>query len=352
MENVNSNNVIKSADAFAGTYSSFKNHSNIINKFSTLTFNDFYKGEKLNNREEKSLVIIYQEGKSLIDAYNSGLENISQAQYDDILEFTNRAMDLLVFQFFGLAIFHAKRYRGMGVDYQDLVQLGLTAILQIVQNYSYGSKRALSTEISWRMRNKMYRALASSGSSVKLPEETYQIYYQYKLAEEKMTELKSDDEIVKPSRKEILEKIGVDEKSFIQARRFAYVLSLDNTTDEYDDSVDIERLINNPFGTEEVSFGRMDGASIFPKFASQEIELLNKETDEEIKTLINNLPEQNKIAITMRFGFDDGKCKSFDEIAKALNTYKVNASRLVQQAIHLLKTSLTDLNLNDYFSEN
>lgn len=57
-------------------------------------------------------------------------------------------MDLFVFQFFGLAIFHAKRYKGLGVDYPDLIQQGLIAIIQIVKAYSYDSKRALPTEIS------------------------------------------------------------------------------------------------------------------------------------------------------------------------------------------------------------
>lgn len=127
---------------------SFKNKYVYISKLSCLSFDDFLNGKRLNRRDEKNLVVLYQQGKQIIDAYNSNNSEITHSDYIDILELVNRAMDLLVFQFYGLAIFHAKRYKGLGVDYQDLLQEGLFAIIQIVQNYSYDSKRPLAVQIS------------------------------------------------------------------------------------------------------------------------------------------------------------------------------------------------------------
>lgn len=166
----------------------------------------------------------------------------------------------------------------------------------------------------------MYRSLAASASPVSLPEEKYRIYYQDKLAEEELTEFDGED-VVKPSREKVLKKITVDEDTFLQVQRVAHIYSIDNRNKNSDDSVSdkqIKDIINRPHDVDDISYGRVNRMRISYKNAPQELGLLDKESIEEIKSLIDNLAEKNRKANTMRFGFDDDEPKSNEKLLRSL----------------------------------
>lgn len=193
----------------------------------------------------------------------------------------------------------------------------------------------------------MYRLLAASGSSVKLPEKAYRIYFQYKTSEEELTEINGED-VIKPSREEVLKKINVDENTYADVERFAHVVSFDNDDPNSEDSINLSEIINSPYSLDYSPIGQMNDKPLVLKFAEQEKELFENESLSEIKTLIGNLPDKNQKAVTMRFGFDAGVCKSYEQIGKELNTNKVQASRLVKEGLQLIKKSVIEFNLQDY----
>jgi RNA polymerase primary sigma factor len=68
-----------------------------------------------------------------------------------------------------LVISVAKRYRGMGLPFEDLIQEGNLGLLRAVQRFDPELGHRFSTYATWWIRQAVSRALADKGRTIRLP---------------------------------------------------------------------------------------------------------------------------------------------------------------------------------------
>ena len=80
-----------------------------------------------------------------------------------------RARKMLVERNLRLVISVAKRYRGMGLPFEDLIQEGNLGLLRAVQRFDPELGHRFSTYATWWIRQAVSRALADKGRTIRLP---------------------------------------------------------------------------------------------------------------------------------------------------------------------------------------
>lgn len=68
-----------------------------------------------------------------------------------------------------LVISVAKRYRGQGLDFLDLIQEGNAGLLTAIDKFDYRLGNRFSTYATWWIRQNITRALANQGRTIRLP---------------------------------------------------------------------------------------------------------------------------------------------------------------------------------------
>ena len=76
--------------------------------------------------------------------------------------------------------------------------------------------------------------------------------------------------------------------------------------------------------------------------------LVRDELAQIIQNLVSELDERQRIIMQMRFGFEDGKCYSLEQISKVLGVSKERTRQLEKQAIDKLRKSGSKIGLEDF----
>ncbi len=68
-----------------------------------------------------------------------------------------------------LVVSVAKRYRGMGLPFEDLVQEGNVGLIKAVDRFDPGRGYRLSTYATWWIRQAVGRAISDKGRTIRVP---------------------------------------------------------------------------------------------------------------------------------------------------------------------------------------
>ncbi len=203
-----------------------------------------------------------------------------------------------------------KRFKGKGIEYDDLYQLGCMGFLKAIKNFNPEFDVKFSTyvvpmvigEIKRFMRDdgviKVSRALKSLNLQINKFIENYLAMYQKK-----------------PSIEEIAKEFGVEEQEIVMAM----------------DSAKMPVSIYSPIDDEDDSSGLVD------KIESDEDYNTKMLDNIALKEVIKKLDNREKKIILLRYYFD----KTQSEIAKTLNISQVQVSRLENKILDNLRRKLS-----------
>ena len=227
-----------------------------------------------------------------------------------------RARQRLIEKNLRLVVSVAKRYRGYGLPFEDLIQEGNIGLMKAVEKFDPDRGFRFSTYATWWIRQAVQRAVADKGRTIRVPVHmTEKIRKVSRAISELAVELERE-----PSEDEIARRLGWDSEevrltmsAMPDATSLDQPVSSEDTASQLGDFIEDERVSDTP------------------DTVMREIETT------QLKEGIERLPERARYVLVRRYGLDDREPATLAELGDELDISRERVRQLQREAERILK---------------
>ena len=295
--------------------------------------------EKMDDEEEIELDKIdlsVPEGVSIEDPVRMYLKEIGKVSLltaDEEIELAKRmeqgdeeAKKRLAEANLRLVVSIAKRYVGRGMLFLDLIQEGNLGLIKAVEKFDYRKGYKFSTYATWWIRQAITRAIADEARTIRIPVHMVEtINKLIRVSRQLLQELGRE-----PTPEEIAEEMKMPVERVREILKISQEpVSLETPIGEEEDSHlgDFIQDDNVPVPAD---------AAAFTLLKEQLIEVLGTLTEREQKVL------------RLRFGLDDGRARTLEEVGKEFNVTRERIRQIEAKALRKLRHPSRSRKLKDY----
>ena len=295
--------------------------------------------EKMDDEEEIELDKIdlsVTEGVSIEDPVRMYLKEIGKVSLltaDEEIELAKRmeqgdeeAKKRLAEANLRLVVSIAKRYVGRGMLFLDLIQEGNLGLIKAVEKFDYRKGYKFSTYATWWIRQAITRAIADQARTIRIPVHMVEtINKLIRVSRQLLQELGRE-----PTPEEIAEEMKMPVERVREILKISQEpVSLETPIGEEEDSHlgDFIQDDNVPVPAD---------AAAFTLLKEQLIEVLGTLTEREQKVL------------RLRFGLDDGRARTLEEVGKEFNVTRERIRQIEAKALRKLRHPSRSRKLKDY----